>query len=256
MDHKVLGCFKSHYSLGKSILTLEKPTGKKDSYPISIFDILKTHNLDTLVLVDDNISGLLQASKVADENKIKLIFGIRFDVNDDMTIKDDPSLNRRAKYIVFAKNTEGYKALMKIWSVAARDGFYYSPCIDFKTLKKFWNDNLKLVVPFYDSFLYSNSYESHLHVPDLEFTKPTFLVEDNNLPFDEGLQAQVKKFCLDKYEVIPAQPIYYYHPEDFEAYITFRCISQKGGTKRATLENPNLDHMGSNQFNFDKWKNF
>jgi DNA polymerase III subunit alpha len=249
--YKVLPLFKSHYSLGKSILTLEEPVDKKGK-PVenSIFHLLKTNNLDTLVLVEDNVSGLLQASKVADESKIKLVFGVRITVVEDMLEKGEEALKKIAKYIVFVKNPAGYKRLIKIWSSAAKEGFYYEPRIDFKTLQSLWDDkNLMLAIPFYDSFLYLNSYESHIHVPNFNFTKPVILSEDNNMPFDDMLAEKVQKFAKDnKLDLIPAQSIFYNEHKDYLAYITFRCIHN-----RTTIEKPELQHMASNEFCFEKW---
>ena len=252
--YKILPLFKSHYSLGKSILTLEKPTGSSKNNPVTIFDLILENKLDTLVLVEDNLSGLLQASQYADDKKIKLIFGLRLDVNDDMTKKDDQSLTRRAKYIIFAKDPEGYKTLLKIWSVAAKDGFYYSPCIDFPTLKKLWNDHLKLVIPFYDSFLDLNFLNAHAHVPAFEgLGNVVFLTEDNDLPFDDVLRERVEQYCKDKFPVLPAQSIFYTSEEDFLAYIAFRCVHNRGSSQKATLDKPDLEHMGSDKFSFERW---
>jgi DNA polymerase III alpha subunit len=252
---KSLPLFKSHFSLGRSILTLEAPPKKPLSYPISIFDLLKQNNLDTLTLVDDCISGLLQASKQAAESKVKLIFGLRLDICEDMNQKDEPSLLRRAKYIVFARNPKGYEALVKIWSAAAREGFYYSPNIDFKTLRSLWNKNLRLAVPFYDSFLYLNAFCSHAHVPEFDkLGKLTFFIEDNDLPFDDMLAERVKKYCSKNgHDTMKAQSIFYKSEEDYLAYIAFRCLHNRGYTQKCTLERPELDHMNSTGFNFDRW---
>lgn len=253
--YKVVPLFKSHYSLGRSILTLEKPTGKENSYPISIFDLLTLNKLPTLVLVEDCISGLLQASKNAADNKLKLVFGLRLDVCEDMTQKDEPSLLKRAKYIIFAKDSKGYETLVKIWSVAAKDGFYYSPNIDFKTLKLLWNEHMTLAVPFYDSFLYLNTFCSYVHIPNLEPFKPvTFFTESNEIPFDDLLEQKVAQYCLtNNIDVVPAQSIYYKSPDDYLAYVAFRCLHNRGTSHKCTLERPELDHMSSDLFNFDKW---
>jgi len=253
--YKVLPLFKSHFSLGRSILTLEKPTGKENTYPISIFDLLTLNKLSTLVLVEDCISGLLQASKQADETKVKLVFGLRLDVCENMAQKDEASLIRRAKYIIFARDTEGYKTLIKIWSIAAQQGFYYTPNIDFKTLRSLWNEHLNLAVPFYDSFLYLNSFCSHVHVPELDSFKPViFLTENNGLPFDDMLEQRVKEYCLSNgYDILPAQSIFYKSPDDYLAYVAFRCLHNRGTSQKCTLERPELDHMNSDEFNFDKW---
>lgn len=254
--YKVVPLFKSHFSLGKSILTLESPNPKgKMDYPISIFDILTLNKLSTLVLVEDGTSGLLQASKVAADNKIKLIYGLRLDISEDMNQKDEASLAKRAKYIIFAKNSKGYKTLIKIWSTAAQEGFYYSPNIDFKTLKTFWNENVILSVPFYDSFLYLNAFCGHTHVPDLETFKPvTFFTEQNDIPFDELLEQRVKNYCLaNVFEIVQTQSIFYKSPDDYLAYIAFKCLQHRGTSRKCTLESPELDHMSSDSFSFDRW---
>jgi len=255
--YKVLPLFKSHYSLGKSILTLESPTKpeKPIGYPITLFDLLLRNKLSTLVLVEDNISGLLQASKVADECKIKLVFGLRLDVCEDMTQKDEPSLLKRAKYIIFAKGPQGYQTLIKISSIAAKEGFYYSPNIDFKTLKLLWNPHVYMAVPFYDSFLYLNTFCSHVHVPSLDAFNPvTFFTESNELPFDDLLEQRVREYCLiNKQDTLPAQSIYYKSADDYLAYVAFKCLHNRGHSQKCTLERPELDHMNSDQFNFDKW---
>jgi DNA polymerase III alpha subunit len=251
---KKLALWKSHYSLGRSILTLDAAkdkSGKPNTN--SIFHLLNSNGLKTLTLVEDNISGLLDASKQAADNKIKLIFGLRLAVTEDISIKDENSSSKEAKYIIFAKNTDGYKDLVKIWSLAAQDGFYYHPIIDFKNLQKLWTNNLMLVVPFYDSFLHLNLLESHIHVPNFSFTKPTFLLEDNGIPFDDILENKTKEYCKNNdLKFINAQSVFYENPEDFSAYLTFRCIHARGSAKKSTCDKPELNHMCSNQFNFQK----
>lgn len=247
---KTLPLFKTHYSVGKSILTLNKPTGKEDSYPYSVFDMLIPNKIDTLVLVEDSVSGLLEASKMCKENKVNLVFGLRLSITMDMNAKSEENLKDKAKYIIFAKNYAGYENLIKIWSAAAGAGFYYEPVIDFKTLKTLWNPlNLKLTVPFYDSFIFMNTLESHRHVPDFSFTKPTFLIEENGMPFDALVAKKVGEYCdMNDMSRLKAQSIFYKKPSDFLAYVTFRCIHN-----RTTIQKPNLEHMSSDEFNFNKW---
>lgn len=257
--YNILPMFKSHYSLGRSILTLEKPADKKDKkykagqYSSSIFDLLIDNQLDTLVLVEDNMSGLLQVSKQCEDSKIKLVFGLRLDVTENMDQKDDAAMMKRAKYIIMGNKPAAYKKLIKISSLASRQGFYYKPAIDFKHLKDLWDDSLTLIVPFYDSFIYQNTFNSHLHVPDFGFTKPLFLTEDNDLPFDEPLLNRVNSYAKGVFDILPAQSIFYKSPDDFDAYVAFRCIHNRGSNQKSTLDKPELEHMGSNQFNFDKW---
>lgn len=251
MNYKVLPLIKSHFSIGKSIITLDEPSDKKGK-PVknSAFNILIENKLDTLILVEDNVSGLLEASQNAKKNNIKLIFGVRISINNDMELKSDENLSKKAKYVIFLKNLDGYKDLIKIWTKAATDGFYYEPTIDFKNLKKLWNEkNLKLVIPFYDSFLQKNILESHKHVPEIDFTTPAVFIEENGLPFDYILQKRAKEYAVqNNFPLQETQSIYYRSKDDFTAYLTFRCINNK-----TDLDKPNLEHMCSDQFSFDKW---
>lgn len=246
-----LPLFKSHYSIGRSILTLEEAETSKENGPKSIIDICLENGIKELFLAEDSMSGFLQAYENCDKSKIKLIFGVRMTFCNDTEIKTTESISEESKYIIFAKNTEGYRRLIKIYSEAATDGFYYIPRYDFEKLKKHWsNEDLMLCVPFYDSFLFKNLLGGNECVTDFSFCEPTFFLEENNLPFDPLIRKYVDQFCESGHESIETQTIYYEKKQDFKDYLTFRCLS-----KRTTLEKPNLDHMCSNEFCVESWKN-
>ena len=66
--------FKSHFSIGRSILTLDKPSDNRDpDSPDSIFEIALDHGLKEVVLVEDTFMGFLQARKVASEIGVKTL---------------------------------------------------------------------------------------------------------------------------------------------------------------------------------------
>ncbi len=242
----VLPVFKSHYSLGRSILTLENDESAPDESD-SIFNICKENELKQLVLVDNNMSGFLQAYQNSKEAKIKLVFGIRITICNDMEQKDADSLKTNNKIIIFLKNEEGYKRLIRIFSQASRDGFYYEPRTDYKNLKKHWNDKeLSLVMPFYDSYIFKNALYSNICVPEFNFTEPTYFLEDNDLPFDELIKSKVMSVSSKTQK---AQSIFYKEKKDFKAYLTFRCINN-----RSTLEKPEIEHMTSDEFCVESWK--
>ena len=249
---EVIPLFKSHYSIGKSILTLENGNKEESlSGPDSIIDICRQNNLSKVCLVEDNMSGFLQAYLNCKEEKIDLIFGLRLSVTDDCEDKSQESLLKTCKYIVFAKNKSGYKRLIKIYSHAAKDGFYYYPRTDFASLKKLWsNKDLQLCIPFYDSFIFRNTLEYSSCVPELKSLNPIFFTENNKLPFDNLILKRVQKFCADKYPIQKVKSIFYKDKEDFKAYLTFRCINN-----RSTLDRPNFDHMSSDEFCFESWRN-
>lgn len=247
---EVLPLFKSQYSVGKSILTLAALDRLDRDYPVSIFDIAKEHKLVETVLVDDSISGFLEAHQNAKKAGIKLIYGLKLRCMEDIKNKSDVSLKTIHKVIIFIKNTEGYKDLLKISSVATKDGFYYKPNIDMTHLKSMWTPNLLLAIPFYDSFLFNNALYGFKCVPNF-FTNPLFLIENSRLPFDGIMQKRVENYANSMgAEVLPARSIYYYRKDDFIAYLTFRCINE-----RTALEKPEFDHMSSDRFSFEEWEN-
>ena len=246
---EIIPIFKSHYSLGRSILTLNLPKEEDatDSAD-SVFDICQYAGLKEVYLVDDNMAGFLEAFTNAEELKIKLIFGLRLTFCSDHSNKSEEGRQNSYKNIIFAKNANGYKQLIKIYTFAAQEGFYYEPRIDFNSLKPLWDKDLLLAVPFYDSFLYNNKYTDSQCVPDFSFTDPVFFTEDNDTLLDKDMQARVLDFCSDKYEVVKTKSIYYKNREDFPAYLTFRCING-----RTTVEKPNFDGMCSPEFCYESY---
>ena len=116
-----------------------------------------------------------------------------------------------------------------------------------KTLKSFWNDkDLKLAIPFYDSYVFNNTLYSNLCVPELDFTEPVYFLEDNDLPFDELVTKKVNNLSKNTQKT---QSIYYKNKKDFKAYLTYKCINN-----RSSLDKPELDHMTSNEFCVESWK--
>ena len=92
----MLPLFKSHFSIGKSILTLDDPSKQKEGKSDSIFSIAKDNNLKELVLVEDSLTGFMQAKKISDSMGIKLIFGLRLDMCENATINPKEERNNSA----------------------------------------------------------------------------------------------------------------------------------------------------------------
>lgn len=238
--------FKSHYSLGRSILTLEDKD-EKDDYPDSIIQICKENKMKELYLVEDNMSSFLEAYSNCRKNKIKLNYGLRISVTESMSDKSEESKTKSSKIILFFKNKKGYQQLTKLYSIAAKEGFYYEPRLDYETISKNWTDDLILCIPFYDSFIFNNTLKNSLCIPQFDFTKPIFFIEDNDLPFDSLVKQKALSFAeKNNLKIYKAQSVFYKERKDFKAYLTFRCINN-----RSVLNKPNLDHMSSNEFCFE-----
>jgi DNA polymerase-3 subunit alpha len=82
-----------------------------------------------------NMYGALQFYSTCLQKGIKPIIGTEFYICDNLNNK----MGKQNVYhqILIAKNDQGYKNLLKLNSIAFKDGFYYKPRIDFTTLEKY-----------------------------------------------------------------------------------------------------------------------
>lgn len=253
--YNVIPLFKSEYSIGKSILTLDKIEDSiNEKKAISIGTICKVNNIKILYLVEDSLSGFLKAYKLCEELNLELRFGLRISVVQDGTNKSDESYKNSSKIIIFIKNTEGYKDLLKIHNRAATDFLYYEKRTSWVDLRDKWSANLELVYPFFDSFLHKNTLSFATCLPEDSFTTPVFFDESagHNLPFSSLIKNSLDNFTKNdkrNCEVVKSHSIYYFSPRQFKAYSCFRAINNRG-----TLAKMNIDGFSSDSFNFEKWK--
>lgn len=198
------------------------------------------------------MAGFLEAFSNCQKNKINLICGLKIIICPDIENKNQESQEEECKFVILAKNNKGYKKLIKLYSFAATKGFYYYPRIDYKNLKKFWNDKeLKLCVPFYDSFLYYNNLTFRKIYPDINFTEPIYFCEENEHQLDKVLQDILKN--QQDIQIIRTKSIYYEKREDFLTYMTMKCLcSRKSG--QHSLEMPNFDLLTSSEFCWESFK--
>ena len=205
--------------------------------------------MEELFLVDDSMSGFLQGYLNSEKAKLKFRFGLRIRVCEDLNEKNEEQIKKTSKVIVFAKTKQGYQRLIKIYTQAAQEGFYHAPRTDYKALKENWNNkDLSLMIPFYDSFLHLNTLHGYMCMPDMSFCDPVYAVEQNDIPFNFLIRKKVEEFCKQN-KCVNVKSIFYNNKEDFKAFLTFKCIN-----KRTTLDKPNLDHMTSNEFCLQSWK--
>jgi DNA polymerase-3 subunit alpha len=252
-SYKTLPIWTSNYSIGLSVLSLEEPLSKeeyKENYPQSIIQICKDNGLRDLFLVENNFAGFVKGLKNCRQNDINFNFGLKIVVCEDINIKSNESLETEHKVIIFARNDNGYKRLIDIYSTASIKGFYYRPRIDYKTIQEFWSDeDLLLIHPFYYSFLHRNFlYGSKCSF--IEFTNSFFLLEQNDLPFNYLINSAIENYSKDhKINTISAKSIYYKDKSYFQSYLVSRAIQ-----KRTTLDKPNLDHLSDDTFSFEAWQ--
>ncbi|MBK27179.1 MAG: hypothetical protein CME70_24460 [Halobacteriovorax sp.] len=252
----MLPLFKSHYSIGKSILTLDSPGESNACGSDSILDIAKEHSLSEVILVEDSLTGFMQAMNICESIGINLIFGLRLSCyNSEVSLGDSQTSH---KIIIFPKNKEGCSLLNKIYTHAfCEDGGE----IKEKSLLALFNpDLLKLAVPFYDSFIFNNlTMLGSACAPLSNFTdiEPTFFIEENQLPFDGMVKEAVLSYCEKSgFEYEPVKSIYYKKRTDFEAYQTHKCICGRSFSASRSLSTPKQDHLGSEEFCFESYLDY
>ena len=103
----------------------------------------KEMGLTTLALTDNgNMYGAIEFYKECKDAGIKPIIGIdAYIAPRTMQDKERGIDNPRQRLVLLAKNSDGYKNLLKIVTAANIEGFYYKPRIDKELIKKY-KDNL------------------------------------------------------------------------------------------------------------------
>ena len=221
----------------------ERPDSPKKG-PISVCNIAKDDGFKQVYLVETNFVNFMLGYKNLKDAKADLVFGLKLVVCEDMNDKNDTSFKTESKVIIFLKNSDGYQALIKIYSKAAQDGFYYVPRIDWKTLKAMWSENLILSLPFYSSFLAKNTLTFASIVPDLP-AKPVLLKEvGQEHPHDVILDDVILRYASSmEVTVQKVKSIYYMKRDDAKKWMIWSCI-----LNRATWDKPNLDNCCSREF--------
>ena len=236
--------FKSTFSIGKSILTLDKES--KEGGADSIIEICKENSIGSLVLVEDSMTGFVTAHNRCQEEGLSLVFGLRVTCCNDIN-EDD---NSDHKIVIFAKNDEGCRLLYKIYSYAHTG----KGKVDFAFLNNIWTNDVELVIPFYDSFIFNNNLYLKKCIPDFSDISPTFWVEKNNLPFDGLLERKVIKFSKSLQRPVRlVKSIFYKNKDDAEALQTYKILCNRNFGKAATLSSPRLEHFGSKEFCFESY---
>jgi len=255
----VLPIFKTHYSIGKSILTL-KPKSKVDKGGAdSVIDIALDAGLKEVILIEDTMHGFLEAKRNCEEADLKLIFGIRVNIHQKSKEEDkDKEKNKKPvietyKVVIMAKNDDGIKQLYKIYSTIHCD---HDGKITQENLMKIWDkENLMMVIPFYDSFLYCNTFNYGTNfMLNTDFFKPLFFIESNGLPFDTLFKKEIETYV--KTYGCPTQKvksIYYRNKSDFPAFQTYKMITNRAFGKDLSIQSPNLENCGSDEFCMESW---
>lgn len=106
--------------------------------PTALLDKAKELNMRAIAMTDhgtmaSHLEAQLEADRIGD---IKVIFGVEAYIVKDHTVHSKEQ--RGAGHVtLLAKNERGYKNLLALNNTAWRDGFYYSPRLDYSLLERY-----------------------------------------------------------------------------------------------------------------------
>ena len=213
--------------------------------PVSLCDLAKSYQLTQIHLVEDRFVNFMAAYKALKDVGCALTFGLKLTVCDDMADKSDTSTRNESKVVIWmaGDGSADYRALISLYTVAAQDGFYYVPRLDWKTLKANWHDDLILSLPFYSSFLARNATTFASIVPDLPATPLLLREVGQEIPTDTLLNDAVERYAAATGAPIqPVRSVYYQDRTAAKSWQVWRCI-----LNRKTYDLPN-DDVTSSEF--------
>ena len=246
----IIPIWKTHGSLSKSIISYEEEDEISDSGPVSLISIVKKYNLPQVVVIEDTFLSFPSLYSGLPET-CKLIYGINFVCCKNALDKSEASLKTEHKISILMKNSSGYRDLLRLHNFVNTnsDYSYYRTRIDFEIIKKFWTDNLLLIVPPYDNFIHQNLLSDSICVPDFGSIKPILTYARQNLPFDYLLEENIKNYTSNnKFDLQEVHPIYYYKDEDVKSFYTYKCVEN-----RSTFSDPKLDFFCSSDFSWESY---
>lgn len=235
-------------SVGKSLLTTNFNGDLDETSPIGIFDIAKKHKLNSVYVLDNSMSSFIQVYENAEKSNIDFRFGIKMLLSHD---KEDPK-KHLGKYNVFIKNTKGYEELINLTSFGAIKNAKdktneITQFDDVKDLME--SDNLIVMIPFYDSFLFNNYFYCGKSFPSLSKIKPFFCIENHETIYDYTFKDIVLSYCKSEgMKSIDTHQIYYYKNKHIKPYLLLRAINKRGNWQR-----PELSHFSSDKFSFEHY---
>lgn len=232
----------SHYSLLNAL-----PKTKE------LVEAAAKDNMPALALTDSgNLYGALEFYKECKKQGIKPIIGVdayvaartRFD-------KESGIDNKRHRLVLLAKNTTGYKNLLKLVTASYLEGFYYKPRMDRELLQRHAG-GLIVIIPSFSGEVATalRAREAEKARAALQWHKATFGADDVYLeithhPEIEGHQNLMKEIAAFAKEadtpLVAAHDTYYLKPEDRLARETMLRIQSGGGESRGGFDDAEED---------------
>ena len=228
-----LALFKTHFSIGRSILT-----------PKQVFGLAKQRGMEQVVFVEDSFYGFRETKALSEKEKIKFVFGIRLSVVQDNAEEKD------SKLVFFAKNNDGVRSIKDLYTKVHCSEKNLLIIAD---LTKQDLQGVVVAVPFYDSYIFNNLF--YFGLSDIQFQGKTndlvFLEEDNGHPFDRLISQQLRR--LKAAPLLLSKSIFYENRDDAEALQFYKAVCNRSQGKSPSFGNPNLNHFCSKEFCWESY---
>ena len=202
--------------------------------------------------------NMFASCKFFDECKkqgVKPIFGCEFYVCDDLTVKQGKTkLNH---LVLLVKNEQGYKSISKLNAIAYRDGFYYKPRIDLKTLEEY-SDGLVCLsacvagdIP--QAILHGDFEEAERLVVWFKrvFGEDFYIELQNHGIADQLTVLPYLKEYAKKYNIktVITNDVHYVNREDAEMQDVAMCVAMQ-----KTIDDPNRMKFENDEFYFKSYE--
>ena len=221
--------FKTSYSIGKSLLRVE-----------DIISIAQSNNLKKVTLVEDNFYGFRTANFAFLHAGIPMVYGVRIPVFETESEKS-------SKLVFFAKNNKGINNLRNLYT---KSKLSVLEVLNISELEPSELEDIKIGVPFYDSYIYNNIFHFGLCDLKLHDYDHFYMEEDNNHPFDFQIKQKLKDLNIKTQKT---KTIYYRNREDFEAFQMYKAVCSRRQGKVPTYSKPNLNDFCSDDFCFESY---
>jgi len=184
------------------------------------------------------ISGHIAFQQACQSVGVKPIFGCEFYISEDMLNKTKEG-RKYHHLLILAKNEVGYKNLRKLASIAATEGFYYKPRIDFHTLSKHAEGLIctsACIGGEISQAILKNDFDSACNIAEkyIDLFGADFYLEiqPNRIPH----QIEANKIIVDIAEglnikLIATNDAHYPNPEDWMAHEVVLCIKSRSSIK-------------------------
>ena len=249
--NNILPIFKTQGSFHKSLLTSENEDEISSDYSISVISITKKYKLNKIIVIDDTFFSFLELYKNCIKNNIQLIFGINFCCCKDAKEKSEKSIKTENKISILMNNSGSYKDLLRIHNLinTNQEYFYYKSRIDYSIIKSLWTENLSLLIPPFDNFIHQNLLYDSICVPDFGKIKPTMTFANQELPYQEILNENIKNYASNNdFNLKEVHNVCYYRNKDIKSYCVKRAIE-----KRSNFSSPEIPYFCSDKFSFEEY---